>query len=263
MTHFSNCCLCDGSCELQDSHIIPRSYFRGLKGKSGQLICVSTDESIGAKLTNSDPKEKLLCRECEQFISVNYERYGTRLFKDHRKVKKTKQIVEFKQFRFKEFYLFLISILWRASISELPRYEHIDLGKPVNDLLKHCLKNNTIKIQTSLRLDHFFKISVVRIVDKTSQLTDLEIKKIMVDLNVEKAQTVEGGMLWYFMVDGFLIAYHFSPESDIHAVRTKRNYAQITNRSKLIVPIADVSDFKQVSDAFVSITKQAVKFNKK
>ena len=261
MTHLSNCCLCDTPCELQDSHIIPRSYFKGLKGQSGQRFCVSADESIDAKLTNSDPKEKLLCWECEQFISVNYERYGTRLFKDHRKAKRTKNVVEFRQFRFKEFYLFLISILWRASISGLARYKHINLGKPVNDLLKYCLKNNTIKIKTSLKLEHFFKISVVRITDKTGQLTDLEIKKTMMDLNIEKAKTVKGGTLWYFMVDGFLIAYHFSPESDIHTVRTKRNYAQITNRSKLSVPIADVSDFKQVSDAFISITKQAAKFS--
>lgn len=263
MSHLSFCRLCDASQELQNSHIIPRSYFKGLKDNSGQLFTVSSDESAEITLANSDPNEKLFCRDCEQFIGVNYERYGTRLFKDHRKASKTKLAVEFHNFRFKEFYLFLISILWRASLSNLPRYDHISLGKSINDLFKHCLRNNTIKIQTSLRLDHFFKISVVRIVDKTNQLSDAQIKKIMMDLNVEKAESVEGGVLWYFMVDGFLIAYHFSPESDIHTVRTKRNYAQITNRSKLIVPIADVSEFQQISEAFKAITRQATKLNEK
>jgi hypothetical protein len=257
----SNCHLCDSPSELQESHIIPRSYFKSLKGKSGQLFSASTDELMKAKLTNADPKEELLCWDCEQFISRNFEQYGTRLFKDHRRTKKTKNVVVFNQFRFKDFYLFLISILWRASISSLPRYEHVKLGDQINNLLKHCLKQRKIKIQTSLGLDHFFKISVIRIIDKTKQLTDNEIKKTMFDINYEKGSSVDDGMLWYFMVDGFLIVYHFSPEKDIHAVRTKTNYAQITNKQRLVVPILDISNFSQLSDGFSSLTKQAVEYN--
>ncbi|MFT6909393.1 MAG: hypothetical protein ACJAS1_006110 [Oleiphilaceae bacterium] len=229
-----------------------------MKGKSGQLFRFSTDELVGAKLSNSDPKEELLCWDCEQFISRNYEQYGTRLFKDYKKVKKTKDVVVFNQFRFEEFYLYLISILWRASISNLTRYEHVELGDQINDLLRHCLKERKIKIQTSLKLDHFFKISVIRIVDKTKQLTDNVIKKTLFDINYEKGTSLDDGMLWYFMVDGFLIVYHFSPEEDIHAVRTKRNYAQITNKQRLVVPISDISNFSQLSDGFSSINKQAI-----
>lgn len=106
MSNLTNCHMCSKSSELQNSHIIPRSYFKSLKGNNGQLFIVSTDESVGSKLTNSDPKEQLLCWECEQFISVNYERYGTRLFKEYRKVKRYNQYIVFKQFRFKEFTYF-------------------------------------------------------------------------------------------------------------------------------------------------------------
>jgi len=232
-----------------------------LKGKSGQLFIASTDESIRAKLSNADPKEKLLCWKCEQHIGSSFEQYGTRLFKDHRKVTRTKEVVIFNQFRFKEFYLFLISILWRASISSLPRYEHIDLGKELNNLLRHCIKENKIKIQTSLRLDHFFKISVIRIIDKTKQLNDNEIKKTLFDFNFEKGASLDDGMLWYFMVDGFLIIYHLSPEKDIHTIRTKRNYAQITNKQRMVVPISDIANFKQLVTGFSSITKQAIAHN--
>jgi hypothetical protein len=69
----SNCHLCDSPSELQESHIIPRYYFKSLKGKSGQLFSASTDELMKAKLTNADPKEELLCWDCEQFISRNFE----------------------------------------------------------------------------------------------------------------------------------------------------------------------------------------------
>tara|TARA_R110001599_G_scaffold337246_1_gene555508 strand:- start:1067 stop:1897 length:831 start_codon:yes stop_codon:yes gene_type:complete len=263
LSEISNCHLCNSPNELQDSHIIPRSYFKSLKGKSGQLITVSTDESIRAKLSNADPKEKLLCSDCEQHIGRNFEQYGTRLFKDHCKVTRTKEVVIFNQFRFKEFYLFLISILWRASISSLPRYKHIDLGIKFNNLLRHCLKENTLKIQTSLRLDYFFKISVIRIIDKTMQLNDNEIKKTLFDFNYEKGASLDDGMLWYFMVDGFLIIYHLYPEKDINIIRTKRNYAQITNKQRMAVPISDISNFKQLVAGFSSMTKQAVARNKR
>jgi hypothetical protein len=262
----SNCHLCNSESELQNSHIIPRSYFKNLKGKSGQLFFVSTDTESGvvsSELSNSDPKEKLLCWECEQYISHNFEQYGTRLFKNHKKVTRTKQVVIFTHFRFKEFYLFLISILWRVSISSLPRYEHIDLGEKFNDLLRHCVKENKIKIQTSLRLDHFFKISVIRIVDKSKQIDDKAIKKILFDFNYEKGDVASDGMVWYFMIDGFLIIYNFSPEKDIHEVRTKRVYAQITNKHTLSVPISDITNFKQLVDGISSIRKQAVKHNKR
>jgi hypothetical protein len=259
----SNCHLCNHPSELQESHIIPRSYFKSLKGKSGQLFTVSTDELVEAKLSNSDPKEELLCWECEQFISRNFEQYGTRLFKDYKKVKKMKDAVIFNQFRFKEFYLYLISILWRASISNLTRYEHVELGEKLNNLLRQCLKERKIKIQTSLRLDHIFKISVIRIVDKTKQITDIEIKNIFIDINYQKGSSGDDGILWNFMVDGFLIVYYLSPEEDIHACRTKRNYAQITDKQRLVVPIADMSNFSHILDGFSSMIKQAVEYYKR
>lgn len=258
-----NCRMCNDIKPLQKSHIIPRSYFKSLKGKSGQMFSVTVDGSSKAKLTNSDPKERLLCRECEQYLSKNFERYGTRLLKDRRKVKRSKDCVVFDNFRFKEFYLYLISIFWRASISGLPRYKHINLGKEINNLLCYCLRWNTIKIQTSLRLDHFFKISLIRIVDKTGQLDDESIKKTMVDLNFERGNNIDDGMLYYFMVDGFLIVYHFSPEKDIHKVRTKKNFAQISNNNRLCVPISDFRNFKQLANCFSSLTKQAIEHNKR
>lgn len=260
MTISHKCFMCDQNNELQDSHIIPRSYFKGLKGASGQLFTVSTDETVGVKLSNSDPKEPLFCLSCEQYLSENFEVYGTRLLKDRKKVKRSINVVVFENFRFKQFYLYLISIIWRASISKLARYSHVELGPQIENLLRHCLKENKIKIQTSLRLDHFIKISLIRISDETGQLSDEIIRKVMVDLSFEVSASKEDGFIYYFMVDGFLIVYHFSAEDDIHSVRTRKNYAQIRNVSRLLVPILDVNNFKQLAYGFASVTKQAAKY---
>lgn len=247
-----DCEMCRSSEPLQRSHILPRSYFKGLKKGCGQLYEVKASENTEARLTNADPKEELLCRDCEQFLSYNYEKYGTRLLKSS-KIKAGKDIVTFKSFRYKEFYLYLISILWRASISNLDRYRHINLGGSINNLLCHCVKNIRMKINTSLKLDHFIKISVIRLKDDTNNLDDLTLRKVMFDLNVEFGENPEDGILYYFFVDGFLITYHFSAEEDIHKVRTKKNFAQLANRRDMKIPIIDISNFKQIVDGFNAI----------
>jgi hypothetical protein len=266
MSNINNCSLCKLQKELQNSHIIPRAYYKSLKGRSGQLITINKSKNeaslLEVKLSNADPKEKLLCWDCEQLLSANYEQYGTRLFKDYRNVQKTKDNVVFNQFRYKEFYLFLISILWRASISSLQQYEHILLGKEINELLRVCLKENKIKINSSIKLDQFIKISLIRIVDKTDQLSDEDIKNTLFDLSFEKGATIDDGILWYMMVEGFLIVYYFSTEEDLNSAKARKNYAQITNKQKLIIPISDICNFSQLSNGFISITKHAVKHNK-
>ncbi|MCK4743644.1 MAG: hypothetical protein KAT25_07470 [Sulfuriflexus sp.] len=257
----NKCKMCNSSEPLKNSHILPRSYFRGLKKGSGQLYEVKSSADIEARLTNADPKEELLCSDCEQFLSINYEKYGTRLLKDT-KVNPGKDTVTFKSFRYKEFYLYLISILWRASISNLERYEHIELGESINNLLCHCVRNNRLKIQTSLKLDHFFKISVIRLKDESQNLDDLTLRKVMFDMSVEFGEKPQDGILYYFSVDGFLITYHFSSEEDIHMVRTKRNFAQLLNRQNMTIPIRDISNFKQIVDGFNTIRSKSGEFRK-
>lgn len=248
--------MCNSTEPLQKSHIIPRSYFRGLKKGSGQLYEVKSTTSVEVNLTNADPKENLLCRECEQYLSVTYERYGTRLLKDA-KTQKGKETLTFNSFRYKEFYLYLISILWRASISNIDRYKHIDLGAQINDLLCHCVKHKKLMINAPLKLDHFFKISVIRLRDDSKQLNDHTLGKIMFDINVEFGERPSDGILYYFVVDGFLITYHLLPEENIEMVQVKKNFAQISSKSTMRIPIRDISEFKQIIDGLNAIRSKA------
>ena len=109
-----NCKLCDSLDELQESHIIPRSIFKSLKRKSGQLAKVNGVSGTPLVKENSDLKEPLLCKNCEQFLSVSYEQYGTRLFKNPNGVTKKENHIEFANFEYEKYYLYLLSILWRA-----------------------------------------------------------------------------------------------------------------------------------------------------
>lgn len=256
------CAMCGLDKPLQNSHIIPRSYFRSLKGKDGQLFVVKADEGNNPKLSNSDPKEKLLCRDCEQFLSDSYEKYGTRLLKDKNKVKRTEQGVVIKDFKFKQFYLYLISILWRASISTIQPYKHIFLSNEINQLLCNQIKNNSLYIQTPFRLDHIIQIYLFKLTDKTGTLDDNVIRKVFADINYEKGENPKDGIVFYFMIDGFLIAYRFAEEQALDWRSNKKYLGQLINCKKILVPINDISDFKQIADGFNCLSSHAVDYDK-
>ncbi|MEZ8393695.1 hypothetical protein AB4252_06835 [Vibrio cyclitrophicus] len=252
-----SCKLCGEDSALQKSHIIPKSYLRGLKKGCGQLVSVVCDETTAPKKINSDPKEKLLCRNCEQFLSDNYEKYGTRLFTSSRGVKKARNYVEFNGFKYTEYYLFLISILWRASVSSLDEFSSVQLQEQFESILASSIKNKSIKLQTSLRLDHFIRISVLRVVDSKNGISDDVLRSVLLHFGVEHGETAQDGMVYYFMISGFLICYFFSVGKDIHDVRAKRIGGQLVNRTQIKIPKVELSDLKQVHDGFKVVHEKA------
>jgi hypothetical protein len=90
-------------------------------------------------------REKLLCFECEARLNNRYERHSRRLFKDDlpppespksRRIRITNldpQVLK----------LFLLSVLWRAGVSSLPVFKHIDLGKHEERLRVILLSGNS------------------------------------------------------------------------------------------------------------------------
>jgi hypothetical protein len=251
------CRFCNLEKELKESHIIPRSYYKNLKREGGQLISVVCDDITIPEKANSDPKEKLLCGDCEQFLDKEYEKYGTRLFKSSNGIRQAKDYVELNGFRYVDYYLYLISILCRASISSLPEYRNIKLGLDFETNLIECIKKKSIKLGTSLKLDHFIKISVLRIVDSSGNIDDSIIKSFLLNFNVEFGKTVNDGMVYYFMVNGFLINYFLKREDDIHALRTSRINGQLQNRSQIRIPKVEVINIKQINDALNSVIKKS------
>ncbi|TXH93011.1 MAG: hypothetical protein E6Q75_16855 [Rheinheimera sp.] len=258
------CRMCFQVKKLKMSHIIPSSYFRSLKNgnNSGQLVLVSTDEKTPPKISNSDPKERLLCHDCEQFLSGRYEQYGTRLLRDPKSTKKFDTYVLVKNFRYKTFYLYLLSILWRASVSEIV-YPEIKLGDELNNLILYHIKNNTLRTGSGFRIDHFLKISVFRLTDLSGSIPDSTIKKIIMNIGTESGEQPEDGAIFYFMADGFLIVFYINAEKSIQIQLTKKIFAQLKNTQSIKIPIHDIKEFKQINDGFNSISKHASLENKK
>ncbi|OHY64423.1 hypothetical protein BB778_20585 [Pluralibacter gergoviae] len=224
------CKLCLKDKELMESHSIPRSYFKRLKKNDPQLIVVQKGSK--PKRENIDPKEPLLCFECEQFISQEYESYGIRLLRNHRNIRKNSDHIIVSHFDYKRFYLFLLSILWRASVSKNIHYSTVNGVPELDDLMSHCIRRKQVRINefSHMKIDNFIRICVFRLIDSTNNIQDHVIKSVLSNfayMNIEQVK----GVSWYFIVEGFVVFYVFSAGDDIHDVMKLRLKSQLTSGS--------------------------------
>lgn len=247
------CRLCKKNHKLKLSHIFPRSIYKRLKKSSPQLLNLSVGKPLEAKISNSNPKEKLLCGNCEQFISEQYERDGTRLLIDPKKFDKKADVLIIKNFKYKAFYLYLISILWRASESNLPIFSSVNLGGVLNDLLRRSIYNNSLDIKDSLKIDHVIKISIVKLVDPRDEITPEYMRLLLIYINKEVGVPSQDPILYYFVVDGFLIMYHFKVYDDMERMKNERIAAQLTADSTIHIPKVDYRKFKFLNQVMKAI----------
>ncbi len=224
------CKLCLEVKTLMESYSIPRSYFKRLKKDSPQLMIIQKGSK--PKLENIDPKEPLLCFECEQFISNEYESYGTRLLRNPHNIRKNSDHIIVNSFNYKRFYLFLLSILWRASISKNVHYSSVNGVPELDDLMRHCIQKKEVRINklSNLKIDNFIRICVFRLIDSTNNIPDNVIKAVLSNFAFRRVEQVNG-VSWFFIAEGFAIFYILSSGKDIHDVRRLRLVSQLTSGS--------------------------------
>ncbi len=235
------CKLCNKEKDLSLSHIIPRSYYKFMKGGASQLVEIieGNDEPL---CTNGDKKEYLLCARCEDKLNRKYEGYGTVILKNRKKIVKiTDDRLHF-EYDYKKLYLFFSSIMWRVSVSS--KYPDISLGG-FDSILAYCIYNNTLNIKhPEVRVDNFLKIYLIKLTDKSKTYSDDTLRKILFDFRFERTSD-QGNFAFYWVVGGFLICYHFN---------TKHQFGDSTGilstEGKMLIPIADISNFKSIIDSF-------------
>lgn len=249
------CQLCKESAALVESHVIPRSYYRRLKrGGGGQLISIKYDGISSPVRSNSNPTEMLLCSTCEKFLDSAYEKYGTRALINTSRTTSFDSYINVKKFEYKKAFLYFVSILWRASVSTLPEFQRATLTPRVNELLRRCIKSDTLRIDRSFSLNDFLSISVLRVVDKKGIIEDSTIKKVLMTFGVEPGSESERTLLYYFMVDGFVICYLFDGRG-IDSRSFRPMSGMLVNRNRIQIPKVDVTDLKQIHEAFSYISR--------
>jgi hypothetical protein len=140
---FGVCKLCQQSKELQQSHIISKFLFReaGLLKQSFPVYCLSKPSKTERRQDGF--KEYLLCRDCEQQLSLS-ERYARHQFYgiDSPFQSFKERGIIWRGLDYAKMKLFLISLLWRMSLSEHHFFGHVQLGDRHECIIRSMLLNS-------------------------------------------------------------------------------------------------------------------------
>lgn len=124
------CALCKTSGELQNSHIIPEFFYKLVYDPNPRRFrVISAIVSEPERFEQKGFREPLLCKVCEQKLG-RWEDYAKRAFVDGRGLQITQQKNEviLSGLKYKLFKLFLLSLLWRLSVSKLGFFKEVRLG---------------------------------------------------------------------------------------------------------------------------------------
>jgi hypothetical protein len=146
--NLGTCNLCGKTKKLCKAHILPQLFYRQVKLKQADKLDILKYNAKYEKTTHSgiyDPN--ILCAECDNSFS-KYEQYTKQFlyltnWNNYQKTdaKKPYYLIPAKDINYLYLKLFIVSFLWKTSVSSEDGCQHIDLGKKWNDYAKKLLLN--------------------------------------------------------------------------------------------------------------------------
>ncbi len=143
------CKLCLKHKELcKESHIIPRFLYKFLMGENNSLVFVD-DEKVATRF-NGEYEGGILCKKCDSEIIGKLEDYAAKFM--HGKLSSRLENIDGEEFliidrdknyNYKKHKLFLLSLLWRSSISSRPFFNQIKLSRKDEENLREMILNDS------------------------------------------------------------------------------------------------------------------------
>lgn len=237
------CRGCNQEKSLIDAHIIPESFFREIDvPEQPSILIEGNKESYIKRRPKGIYDQNILCLDCENKFQLADDYAQLLLLRslDERKMLDGKGDVFFyESFNYKLLKRFVISLLWRASISKNIFYSHINLG-PFEKMVKELLWNDSVG--TEDEFDFFF--SFLANLPKRSILQPIQSR--FGSINV--IQFYLGEILLYIKVD----KRKFEPNPIfardgklLYFVSTQESQERVLKEALNIVRRATTSDFHQ------------------
>jgi len=137
------CRLCKKDKPLKNSHIIPEFIYGSLYDEKHRFHVLSTLKTTKNAKLQKGIREKLLCGDCEEKLSV-YERYVSLIFSGAipAQASRNGKLVTLEGLEYDKFKLFALSVLWRAGVSTLPFFEQVSLG-PHEEKLREMIRSES------------------------------------------------------------------------------------------------------------------------
>ena len=135
------CKLCAAEAPLSKSHIVPEFIFRRMYDNKHRVLEMNDIEAGKFDLIQKGHTERLLCAKCESRLN-KFERHARRLFSDELPPPDMERagIIPIANLKYEPLKLFILSVIWRASVSSLPMYHHVKLGRH-EDVIRAMLLN--------------------------------------------------------------------------------------------------------------------------
>lgn len=199
------CKLCKQDKELQESHIIPKFIYKPLRDDKNRIQRLSIIEHENKKYKKLKPiqdglKERLLCFDCEQLLNNKYEKYFKTAWFDENKcpVPISDERVTVTGLDYLKFKLFHLSVLFRASVSSLPEFKCVNLGKH-DDVLRDILIKEEYLPETKYPI-------VCHAITKSENEVQFGLVTSPFRLRQPNGYNSYGfcfaGCVWYYIVDG-------------------------------------------------------------
>jgi hypothetical protein len=137
------CKLCHSEAELQNSHIISEFQYKPLYDTKHRFQVISVNPEQKERVEQKGFREKLLCLPCETKLS-RWESYAKKvIFEDETHlIGRTGNFVRLGGISYREFKLYLLSLLWRMGISGLEIFSQVYLGPYEEKLRVHLIEEN-------------------------------------------------------------------------------------------------------------------------
>ncbi len=137
------CAFCDNEKPLCDSHIIPLGIWR-LKDTGSGFLEVSTESHLKPKRINKGWFQKLLCLDCEGYFGKHFDDFGRNFFADADSwtpitLGPGATFFEIKNADSIKLKLFVLSVLWRASVATQEPFADLKLLPRQEQRLKEML----------------------------------------------------------------------------------------------------------------------------
>jgi hypothetical protein len=154
------CYLCKKDKKLIKAHIIPKWAYMYLYPEipdedNRSLILVGNNKKpVKRPIGIYDPE--ILCENCDNFFG-KYDEYGKEVLLDAPLERRSEETYVIKNVDFEKLRIFLLSVLWRAGISNRPECERVSLG-PYQEKIKEIFIDIQNGVENFAILEYSFFI---------------------------------------------------------------------------------------------------------
>ena len=158
------CRLCLKEKKLIKAHIIPEFMYSGMKAEDDKNIFfevtydLDTNKSKPKKVQTGEFDKNILCSDCDnRILGSNYERYAQKsmygkginpeiapICKNYKNPNDGAEYSICTNIDYGKMKLFLLSILWRASITDRKLFKEVSLGKKHEEIIRKMLYEGII-----------------------------------------------------------------------------------------------------------------------